>query len=204
MMHLYSADRALPLVGRVADILEDPPADPMTPEWLAVPSDGMRRWLMLELARRLGAAGPDDGDGVAANIVRAYPGTLRSSVLSADRGDPECDPWAIDRLVWPVLAVARRDVADPRLAALNRLAPGASRYAQARRVADLFDRYHLHRPAMVRAWAAGEDVDGSGRRVAEAALWQPHLWRQVPRRGGSRRAPRSGGPSCSNGWPTAI
>ena len=58
MIHLYSADRALPLVGRVADILEEPPADPMTPEWLAVPSDGMRRWLMLELARHLGAGGP--------------------------------------------------------------------------------------------------------------------------------------------------
>src|ERR1700722_496336 len=171
MIHVYSADRALPLVGRVADILSDPPADPMTPEWLAAPSDGMRRWLMLELARHLGAGGPGRGDGVAANIVRAYPGTLRSMVLTADPGGPERDPWTIDRLVWPVLAVTSRAGVDPRLAALHRLAPGASRYAQARRVADLFDRYHLHRPAMVRAWAAGEDVDGSGRPVSEAASW---------------------------------
>src|SRR5271170_7906059 len=104
MMHVYSADRALPLVGRVADILDDPPADPMTPEWLAVPSDGMRRWLTLELARYLGAGGPGRGDGVVANIVRAYPSTLRSCVLSADRADPDRDPWAIERLVWSVLA----------------------------------------------------------------------------------------------------
>ena len=196
MIRIYSADRALPLVGRVADVLSQPPADPMTPEWLAVPSDGMRRWLTLELARHLGAVGPDGGDGVAANFVRAYPGTLRSCVLAADRGDPECDPWAIDRLVWPVLAVTRRAAADPRLAALHRLAPGASRYAQARRVADLFDRYHLHRPAMVRAWAAGQDVDGSGRRVADAASWQPHLWRLV--------RDEVGEPSPPERWPGLL
>ena len=180
MIHLYSADRALPLAGRVADVLEEPPPDPMTPEWLAVPSDGMRRWLILELARRLGAGGPGGGDGVAANIVRAYPGTLRSSVLTADRGDRRMrslgTSTAWSGRCWPspdgLATDAPTGCAQP-------AGTGASRYAQARRVADLFDRYHLHRPAMVRAWAAGQDVDGSGRRLADAASWQPHLWRQV-------------------------
>ncbi len=196
MMRIYSADRALPLVGRVADVLSRPPADPMTPEWLAVPSDGMRRWLTLELARHLGASGPNRGDGVAANFVRAYPGTLRSCVLAADRDDPGGDPWAIERLVWPVLDVIRSAGVDPGLAALHRLAPGASRYAQARRVADLFDRYHLHRPAMIRAWSGGQDVDGSGRPVDDAASWQPHLWRLVRNQVGE--------PSPPERWPRLL
>ena len=195
-MRIYSADRALPLVGRVADVLSGPPADPMTPEWLAVPSDGMRRWLTLELARHLGASDPGGGDGVAANFVRAYPGTLGSCVLAAGRDDPDRDPWTIDRLVWPVLAVTRRAGDDPGLAALHRLPPGASRYAQARRVADLFDRYHLHRPEMVRSWSAGQDVDGSGRRVSDAASWQPHLWRLVRHEVGQ--------PSPPERWPGLL
>jgi len=82
-MHLYSADRAEDLVGKLAEVLQADPLDPMQPEWLAVPSDGMRRWVLLELARHLGASRPGGGDGIAANFVRAYPGTLRSIVLDA-------------------------------------------------------------------------------------------------------------------------
>jgi exodeoxyribonuclease V gamma subunit len=133
---------------------------------------------------------------VAANFVRAYPGTLGSCVLAAGRDDPDRDPWTIDRLVWSVLAVTRRAGDDPGLAALHRLPAGASRYAQARRVADLFDRYHLHRPEMVRSWSAGEDVDGSGRRVSDAASWQPHLWRLVRHEVGQ--------PSPPERWPGLL
>jgi exodeoxyribonuclease V gamma subunit len=179
MIHLYSAGRARPLAARLADVLTEPPADPMTPEWLAVPSDGMRRWLTLELAAHLGSSGPGSGDGIAANLVRAYPGTLRNCVLAADRDPAEADPWSIDRLVWSVLGVAERHADDPLLSPFLDLAPGASRYANARRIADLFDRYHLHRPDMVRAWAAGQLVDGAGRPIAGHAAWQPRLWQLV-------------------------
>lgn len=179
MMRLYSAGRARPLAGRLAEVLSTEPADPMSPEWLAVPSDGMRRWLMLELAGQLGSSGPDVTDGVAANIERAYPGTLRSCVLNAGNDGDGTDPWSIDRLVWSVLAAVESNDGDPGLTAFLSRPPGASRYAAARRVADLFDRYHLHRPGMIRAWAAGKQVDGTGRPLAEHAAWQPHLWELV-------------------------
>ena len=179
MMHLYSAGQARPLATRLAEVLADPPADPMAPEWLAVPSDGMRRWLSLALASHLGASGEGRGDGVAANIQRAYPGTLRNCVLNAGRGKPDADPWSIERLVWSVLAVAEDRPDDPDLTLFLALPDGGSRYAKARRVADLFDRYHLHRPDMIRAWSAGRFVDGTGRRLAAHAAWQPHLWQLV-------------------------
>ena len=179
MMHLYAGASARPLAARLAGVLADAPDDPMTPEWLAVPSDGMRRWLTLELAAHLGASGSGSGDGIAANIVRAYPGTLRSCVLSAERDPADADPWSIERLVWSVLGVAEEHADDPVMSPFLDLPRGASRFANARRVADLFDRYHLHRSDMVRSWAAGKYVDGTGRPIAAHAHWQPHLWQLV-------------------------
>ncbi len=186
-LRIYSSDGAEALVGRLADVVTADPLDPMEPEWLAVPSDGMRRWVTLELARRLGASGPGEGDGVAANIHRAYPGTLRSLVLeaaSAAAGGPlpGADPWQIDRMVWPLLAVLDDLAGRDDLPEFTALPDGASRFTRVRAVADLFDRYHLHRPEMVRAWAdpTGPDgglVDGSLEPLSPHARWQPRLWR---------------------------
>jgi exodeoxyribonuclease V gamma subunit len=82
-------------------------------------------------------------------------------------------------MVWSILEVAERE--DPRSPVTEALevAAGASRYAKVRRIADLFDRYHLHRPDMVRSWAMGESVDGALRPIADHAAWQPRLWRAV-------------------------
>ena len=178
MLQVSSASHAGPLAARLAEVLAAPLPDPMEPDWVAVPSEGMRRWLSLELARHLGADGPSATDGVTANITSAFPGSLRRTVLEA-AADTEEDPWAVGRMVWPVLARLRDAGDDPLLAPLAAVDDGASLYTRARRIADLFDRYHLHRPAMVRAWAEGDDVDGRGAPVAPHHRWQPHLWREV-------------------------
>jgi exodeoxyribonuclease V gamma subunit len=178
-MRLHVAERVEPLAERLAEMLAAPAADPMAPDWVAVPSEGMRRWLSLALARHLGANGPGVGDGVAANISFAFPGSLRLRVLDAERAEDDPDPWRTERLAWAVIEVLDHHVDDPLLALLRRLPEGGSRYGRARRVADLFDRYHLHRVHMVRAWAAGHDVDGAGRRLPDHHAWQPHLWRLV-------------------------
>ena len=72
----------------LAEVLSEPLADPMSPEWVAVPTVGMRRWLALELARSLGASGPGTGDGVAANIEFTFPGALSKAVLAAGSRRP--------------------------------------------------------------------------------------------------------------------
>lgn len=191
MLSIHTAGRIEPLVSHLAGVLADAPADPMTPEWIAVPSDGMRRWLHLELARHLGA-GPLGNDGVTANVMSVYPDTLRRLVLSLGNGvgaatvagaadEPAGDPWDVDRMVWSILVEldALSRTADPSLRPVADTPDGMSAYSRARRIADLFDRYHLHRPDMVRGWAVGADVDGSGRPLAEHQRWQPELWRRV-------------------------
>ena len=129
-----------------------------------------------------GASGPGAGDGIAANIIRAYPGDLRSAVLAVDRPADQPDPWRIERMVWPVLeAIGEADYGTlpTGLAALDGQREGASLYAKGRRIADLFDRYHLHRPHMVRQWAQNHLVDGAGRALDDHTIWQARLWRRI-------------------------
>jgi exodeoxyribonuclease V gamma subunit len=178
-LHLYAATRIEPLAAHLAQVCSAVPADPMSPEWVAVPSEGMRRWLSLELARHLGASAPGAGDGVAANLESAFPGSLRLRVLETGRSPDDPDPWRVERLAWSVLSVAEQHADDERLAALLNVPAGGSRYGRVRRVADLFDRYHVHRPDMIRWWSAGQDLDGTGRELAPHHRWQPHLWRLV-------------------------
>ncbi len=163
----------------LAEVLAEPLADPMSPEWVAVPTVGMRRWLALELARSLGASGPRTGDGVAANIEFTFPGALRKAVLAAGNHDGVDDPWQVDCLVWAVLEVLRSRGDDDRLGSLTILPAGATWFGRARRLADLFDRYAVRRPELVLHWSAGRDVDGIGRPLSEHDSWQPHLWRLV-------------------------
>ena len=82
MLFTYSADRADVLAARLAEVYAERHPDPMVPEWLAVPSLGMRRWLALQLARRLGAS-PQRMDGVLANTIIALPADLRHQVLGS-------------------------------------------------------------------------------------------------------------------------
>jgi len=177
MLRIHSSDRLVVLADDLARLLRTVPPDPMTPEWIAAPSKAMQRWLALHLARRLGTSQPHGrGDGVAANIEMSFPGSLMAHVVGADL--PDDNPWEVERLAWSTLSVIDRCVDDPLLGSLAH--PGlGSRFARARRIADLFDRYDLHRPAMIRRWADGSDTNSAGQPLADHQSWQPHLWRLV-------------------------
>lgn len=58
----------------------------------------------------------------------------------------------------------------------------ARRFSSVRHLADLFDRYALQRPEMVRAWAEGQDTDGAGQDLPDDAVWQAKLWRRLNQR----------------------
>jgi exodeoxyribonuclease V gamma subunit len=186
VLQRHTAPGVEPLVEVLARVLAEPLADPMAPELVLAPTQGMLQWLRERLARTLGATGAAGrGDGVVANIDLGFPGLVRQRVLAADRAPGQPDPWAVDHLVWTVLGVLRDEgAADAALAPVTELPEGATWFGRARRLADLLDRYELRRPDMVRAWAAGRDVDGEDRPLAEHQRWQPRLWRLVRARVG--------------------
>jgi exodeoxyribonuclease V gamma subunit len=196
LLHVHHADRADALVGALAEVLGDPPTDPFAPEVVAVHSRGIERWIAQRLAHHLGVS-PGREDGVAANVRFPFPGALVGDAVARATGtDPARDPWRPERLVWPLLDVVDEAVRDGRDDLLGPLrthvadgagTPSDRRLGAVRRVADLFDRYAVHRPAMLRAWAdrdAGDrsevpDVGSDGRPLDDRFRWQPQLWRAV-------------------------
>lgn len=194
MLHVHRAERADRLVAALARVIAaEPLDDPLEPEVVSVHSRGIERWIAQELSGVLGAsgAGGADGDGVCANVEFPFPATLiRGAVASASGSpDPDRDPWLPERLTWPLLElVEERD--DPRMlgplrAHLAAGGPGAGsggssrRLGAVRHVADLFDRYGVHRPGMILRWRAGDDSGPAGGNLDRRHRWQPLLWRAL-------------------------
>ncbi len=189
MLHVHRAERADGLVEALRDLLAQPPDDPFAPEVVAVPTRGMERWLSQRMSDRLGASA-GHADGVCANVEFPSPRRLVGDAVAIASGiDADTDPWLPERAVWPLLEVVEEQLAAPWLATLSHHLGGpgpnadpvrrARRLATLRHLAELFDRYALHRPEMVRAWAAGADDDGAGGVLHPAQRWQPELWRRL-------------------------
>lgn len=181
-LHVWRSERADGLLAPLADLLAQLPPDPFSPEVVAVPTAGIERWVAQELSLRLGTA-LGATDGICANVAFPFPGTLVTRALEAAAGLPEdADPWSPDRLVWAVLA-RFADRPDPHIwgPAQSHLAADddGRRYQAARHLADLFDRYAVHRPEMVRAWSSGRDVGPDLDAIGARHAWQPRAWRAL-------------------------
>ncbi len=176
MLHVHRSDRADALAAMLADLVAEPLDDPMVPEVVSVPTRGIERWLTQQLSGHLGTS-PGRRDGVCANVAFPFPGSLISGALAVASGtDPKTDPWLPERAVWPLMEVVAEHFGEAWLAPLARhitnsaTVDGSRRFASIRHVADLFDRYAVHRPDMLQRWAGG-GVSG------DEAVWQVELWR---------------------------
>ncbi|TIC82594.1 exodeoxyribonuclease V subunit gamma [Nocardioides sp. GY 10127] len=187
-LHLHRAARTDALAEALGELLAVPADDPFAEEVVVVPARGVERWLTQRLSHRLGAA-QGRGDGVCAGVRFLTPGSLVSLVLGRERDDP----WAPDRLVWPLLATIDASLGEPWCAPLARhLGHGVAgpegetrrnrRWAVAHRLARLLGAYGVQRPALLADWAQGGSGDGLGGRLPDDLAWQPELFRRVAAR----------------------
>ncbi|MGO1335488.1 MAG: exodeoxyribonuclease V subunit gamma, partial [Cellulosimicrobium funkei] len=181
---MHRSERAEALVAPLAAVLAEVPADPFTPDVVAVPTRGVERWLAQRLSHHLGAG---ETAGICANVDFRGPRRLVEQVV-ADLTDldPDDDPWRPERLAWSVLEVLDAHLAEPWAAPLARYVgdPGdevrrGRRLTLARRLADLLVGYARQRPEVVLAWSA--PVTGTAVAPDDLA-WQPELWRRLVER----------------------
>ncbi len=184
MLHVHRSERAEALVAPLAAVLAEVPADPFTPDVVAVPTRGVERWLAQRLSHHLGAG---ETAGICANVDFRGPRRLVEQVV-ADLTDldPDDDPWRPERLAWSVLEVLDAHLAEPWAAPLARYVGDPSdevrrgrRLTLARRLADLLVDYARQRPEVVLAWSA--PVTGTAVAPDDLA-WQPELWRRLVER----------------------
>ncbi|MCE9629161.1 MAG: exodeoxyribonuclease V subunit gamma [Planctomycetia bacterium] len=156
---------------------------------IVVPTAGAKAWLWSELATRLGAGG--GGDGIVANVEISYPGTLLSLLQPPRSREP--DPWSFDRLTFAVLDVITGPDADALGIPFD---VHREPLLTARRIAGLFDEYHVRRPGMILEWdrdtptrhmnPTANDVQQNGEPIPDLLpdqdRWQFDLWRIVRQR----------------------
>ncbi len=160
-----------------------------------MPTRGVERWLTQSLASQLGTSrGEAQRDGIVANVAFPSPREIVDlAIAQATRIEPETDPWKKERTVWPLLQLVDEHLAEPWLEILRHHLEDSGpadhdqprRLVAVRHLALLFDRYALHRPQMLGAWANDQDVDGSGDALPPHTAWQAELWRRLAERIGS-------------------
>jgi exodeoxyribonuclease V gamma subunit len=184
VLTVHRSESGLALVSALARVLAEPLEDPFTPDVVAVPAQGIERWLGQRLSHHLGA-GPAGDDGVCANVTFPRPSEVLDAAVASVSAEHEraVQVWAPERTTWVLVdlleevgsALVPLEGFEPvhRHLHLGADVPTGRRYALARRVAGLLHRYEVSRPELLQAWARDE-VD-----VPDDLRWQPLLWRRL-------------------------
>ncbi|MEP7384743.1 MAG: exodeoxyribonuclease V subunit gamma, partial [Gemmatimonadota bacterium] len=170
---LRTSPHLRPLLDALAGTMRDAPLPPREMETIVVQSQGMRRWLTLQLADTFGCAGSLSLP-FPASFVRELGGRISGDRLGRD----ENDPFSRDALAWRLDALLRGlPPGDETFQPLSRYLTGGderTRFGLAAQVAARFDDYQMFRADVLDDWERGGSAPG-GRHPA----WQAALWRQL-------------------------
>ena len=172
LIQLFTASRLTPLIAHLTEAVGAAPLSPLEQETIVVQSQGMRRWVTLQLADRLGCAG---------SLVVPFPAGFIHEL--ARRIDPSRttrdaeESFSRETLAWRVEALLRQlpdDEAHQPLHNYLRDNDERARFGLASRIADRFDDYQLYRADLLAAWECGADTPDTVH-----ARWQAALWRSL-------------------------
>src|SRR5450759_1451680 len=152
-----------------------------------VQSQGMRRWLTLQLADALGCAG-----SLELSFPAHFSHDIANRVAGGRRVDHGNDSFSRDALTWRLDALLRalppQEPAYERLRDYLSASDDRMRLGLAARIAARFDEYQLYRPDVLLAWEDGRDVPDSPHTQWQASLWRTlcaddaHTAEHLPRR----------------------
>lgn len=176
MIHVLEHPRVEVLFAALAEELRQRPQGPLREEVVVVESLGMARRLPLELATRLGSV---------VRLSVPFPARyLWDLLLRPGLASDALAPWECGALAWLLADLLAEDGGAgvaAHLLAQDR--DGRLRHDLARRLADLFDQYLVHRPGLLLEWEGRRDcgLAGAGLTLPETPqlAWQRGLWRRL-------------------------
>ena len=174
MLRLHTSNRLETLAEHLAETLRRPLRSPLQPEVVVVQSQGMARWLKLELAGR---------QGVCANCSFPFPKAFCAEVLAGDAANPDGGS-VLDRevMLWEILRLLPELLSQPEFSPLQGyLADPADvrkRFQLSAQVANLFDQYLVFRPDLILAWDQGLPATAA-LKDSPHEVWQAALWRRL-------------------------
>ena len=171
---LYTSHRLEALAEKLAEVLAWPVAAPLQPEVIIVQSQGMARWLKLQLAGH---------HGICANYSFQFPKIFCTQTLAA-HVPAGADEAVFERevMVWSILRLLPEMLSRPEFGPLkNYLADpedGRKRFQLAAQIANLFDQYLVFRPDLMLAWDQHRLLFADRLQTRHEA-WQAVLWRRL-------------------------
>jgi exodeoxyribonuclease V gamma subunit len=178
MLTLYHAPDLETLGALATTLLAQPLRAPFDPARVVVPSQGMGRWLTLELARK---------QGIAMQLEIQLPAKFVWDLSRLVLGQlPEQSAFAPSTLSWRLydwLCEPTQLSQTPRLAHYLDGGDERRRLSLAAKIADVFDQYLLYRDDWLAAWERNELLD-----LGPDEAWQALLWRELTKHGHPHRA----------------
>ncbi|NOX25406.1 MAG: exodeoxyribonuclease V subunit gamma [Deltaproteobacteria bacterium] len=170
MLFIYRSNYLEELLGRLAVTVSVPQTGVMVPETIIVQSQGMARWLSLQLAGKL---------QISANLDCAFPAAFIWRLLRHMAADEEnmLAAYEPDSMLWAIMELLTAQKNNPDYGEvagyLANDANGLRRWQLAARLAALFDKYMAYRPDWFRQWPA------------DMSRWQADLWQIMAARYGT-------------------
>ena len=167
--HVYVSNRLEMLVQQLAAEIRTPLAPPLEPELIIVQSQGMARWVSMQLAQL---------NRICANTEFPFPNAFLSHLgRKLLPGMQEDRLFKSDAMVFKIMAILPQQLHKPEYGALRTYLTddrqGIKTYQLATKIADLFDQYLIFRTDMIRTW------DRESNQADQTQAWQADLWQAV-------------------------
>ena len=163
-LRLFTSNRLEILAEELAEVLRTPLASVLDEEIIVVQSQGMKRWVSMQLAQR---------HGICANYRFPFPNAFVYDVFrEVISGLPECSPFDPRIMTWRIMKILPSCITRPGFESLRiylgDTQANLKRFQLSERIADTFDQYLLFRPEMIFRWESGKEDH-----------WQAVLWREL-------------------------
>jgi exodeoxyribonuclease V gamma subunit len=169
-LHIYTSNRMEILAEQLAQIVRTPLPSPLAPEIIVVQSQGMERWIAMQLA---------EFNGISANCSFPFPNAFLESIFKKVKPDlPEISPFDPAVLTFRLMRIIpnclklngfenlRAFLADDNNQQLKL-------FQLSGKIADLFDQYLVFRPELIFEWEAKKEKKNPPH------IWQARLWREL-------------------------